>query len=195
MDASVTEVARLFRARYETAGANLPGEVYPGYPGLVVEGGSLRSMVWGFPLARRSKRNGRPLKPKPVNNARMEKLDTNFWRHSLRERRCLIPLTAWAEAEGPTGARTRTWLGMPYGEPFACAGLWRESSEWGPCYSMIMQPAAGEAAQVHSRMPSLLGPNDCDLWTDGSAEQALALIGSWNGTLKVEQTDDHWTRS
>ena len=48
MDKSATEVARLFNA-IPTEGSNAPAEIYPGYPGLVVAGGTVRSMVWGFP--------------------------------------------------------------------------------------------------------------------------------------------------
>ena len=60
------EVARLFNVQLGQIG-NAGGEVYPGYPGLVVAGGELRSMVWGFPLVLKGK-SGQPLKPKPVNN-------------------------------------------------------------------------------------------------------------------------------
>src|SRR5690349_12768805 len=91
------EVARLFGASLGSIG-NAPEEVYPGYPGLVVAKGELRSMVWGFPLVLKGK-NGQPLKPKPVNNARADKLDAFKWRYSFQERRCLIPVTAFAEAE------------------------------------------------------------------------------------------------
>ena len=57
-------------------------------------------MVWGFPLVMKGK-SGQPLKPKPVNNTRADKLDSFMWRYSFRERRCLIPVTEFAEAEGP----------------------------------------------------------------------------------------------
>ena len=87
------------------------GEVYPGYPGLVVANGELRSMTWGFPLVLKGK-NGQPLKPKPVNNARADKLDGFMWRYSFQERRCLIPVSAFAEAEGEKGAKTRTWFSL-----------------------------------------------------------------------------------
>jgi len=33
-------------------------------------------MVWSFPLVLKSKRTGEPLKPKPVNNTRTDKLDS-----------------------------------------------------------------------------------------------------------------------
>jgi putative SOS response-associated peptidase YedK len=80
-------------------------------------------MTWGFPLVLRSKRTGEPLKSKPVNNTRTDKLDTFFWRYSFEKRRCLIPVTGWAEAEGTTGRKTRTWLRRPDAELFAVAGI------------------------------------------------------------------------
>src|SRR5690606_1938845 len=75
------------------------GEVYAGYSGLIVANGELRSMVWGFPLALKGK-SGRPLKPKPVNNTRTDKLKSFMWRSSFEKRRCLIAVSAFAEAEG-----------------------------------------------------------------------------------------------
>jgi hypothetical protein len=105
------EVAHPFDALVGILGNAAPGEVYPGRPGMVVacnaEGArELRSMAWGFPLVLKGK-NGQPLKPKPVNNARADKLDGFMWRYSFAERRCLIPLSAFAEAEGEKGAKTR----------------------------------------------------------------------------------------
>ena len=81
------------------------------YPGLVVAESEVRVMTWGFPLVLKGK-SGKPLKPKPVNNAREDKLGTAFWRASFERRRCLIPATAWAEAEGAKGAMTRTWYSL-----------------------------------------------------------------------------------
>ena len=81
-------------------------------------------MVWGFPLALKGK-SGQPLKPKPVNNARADKLDSFIWRYSFAERRCLIAVTEFAEAEGERGAKTRTWFTLPDQPIFAVAGIWR----------------------------------------------------------------------
>lgn len=50
-------------------------------------------MTSGFPLALTGKQ-GQKLKPRPVNNARSDKLDSFMWRYSFEERRCLIPMTA-----------------------------------------------------------------------------------------------------
>src|SRR5512139_102676 len=94
------------------APGNVAEEVYPGYPGLVLAKGALRPMVWGFPLAMTGAK-GQSLKPKPVNNARTDKLRGPFWMASFRDRRCLIPVSAYAEAEGPKGSMTRTWVSHP----------------------------------------------------------------------------------
>ena len=186
------EVAKWFDAVDALGGANFGEEVYPGYPGAVVAGGKLTQMTWGFPLVMKGK-NGQPLKPKPVNNARTDKLDSFFWRYSFEERRCLIPVTAWAEAEGTKGSMTRSWLSRPDAELFAVAGVWRNSDEWGDCYSMVMTDAAGLASEVHTRMPVLLAEGDWNTWTGGSPEDAFALCRPWQGELVLDRTKVPWS--
>ena len=194
MTRTVDEVARWFDAIDAAGGANFAAEVYPGYPGLVVAEGQVRQMSWGFPLVLKGK-SGQPLKPRPVNNARTDKLDGFFWRHSFEARRCIIPLTAWAEALGAKGAMTRTWLSLPDAELFACAGVWKDSDEFGTCYSMVMTDSAGSAAEgVHSRMPVLLRPQDYAGWVSGSPEEARALCKAWPGDLAIDRTDESWAR-
>lgn len=185
------EIARLFRVDDKLAGANFGEEVYPGYPGAVIAEGLLRQMTWGFPLTMKGKQ-GQPLKPRPVNNARIDKLDSFMWRYSFEERRCLIPMTAWAEAEGPKGSMTRTWLTLPDGEPFAAAGIWRSSPEWGDVYSMLMTEACLEIAGIHDRMPVLLAPDQYGTWTEGSSQDALALCAPWPGPIAVDRTAQSW---
>ena len=79
---SHTEVADFFDAIVEDFGANTPDEIYPGYPTMVVADGKLRSMVWGFPFVQTGAK-GQPLKPKPVNNTRTDKVKSFFWRYSF----------------------------------------------------------------------------------------------------------------
>lgn len=194
MTKSHAEVANWFRAIDEIGGANLASEVYPGYPGAVIADGKAKSMVWGFPLVLKSKKTGEPLKPKPVNNARTDKLDSFMWSYSFEERRCLIPLTAWAEAEGPKGSMTRTWLSVPNEPLFAVAGIWRNTDEWGAAYSMVMTDAAGDAAKVHSRMPVILSPDSYTQWTDGTPREAKRLAVPYEGPLVIDRTDERWAR-
>ncbi|MFZ9395737.1 MAG: SOS response-associated peptidase [Erythrobacter sp.] len=186
-----SEVAQWFDAVDALGGANFGEEVYPGYPGLVVARGELRRMSWGFPLQMTGKR-GQPLKPKPVNNARSDKLDSFFWRHSFEARRCLIPVNAWAEAEGARGHMTRTWLSLASSELFACAGIWCRSDEWGDCFAMVMTDAAGVAAEVHTRMPVILAREDHALWTDGEVAAARTLCRPWRGDIVLDRTSTPW---
>lgn len=188
------EVARWFDAINKLGGANLGDEVYPGYPGAVIADGEVRSMVWGFPLVLKSKKTGKPLKPKPVNNARTDKLDSYMWKYSFQERRCVIPLSAWCEAEGQKGAKTRTWLSLSDTDLFAVAGIWRNSDEWGPCYSMVMTEAAGDAAEVHTRMPVILSRETQEIWTGGNADEAKALCQPRHWPLGIDRTDEPWFR-
>jgi len=199
-------IAQLFDARLGSIG-NAGEEVYPGYPGLVVARGELRSMVWGFPLVlgakqnRRSRdngKNGQPLKPKPINNARADKLDGFMWRYSFQERRCLIPVSAFAEAEGERGAKTRTWFSLPPedapGGVFAVAGLWRDTPEWGPAYTMVMTEACQHVAGVHDRMPVILKRQDWADWLDGPPDAAGLLCRPYPELMVVERTGESWVR-
>jgi len=194
---SMDEIAHLFDAAAES-GSNAGGEIFPGYPGLVVAGSPgpvlIRTMVWGFPLARTGAK-GQPLKPKPINNTRADKLGADFWRPSFRARRCLIPLGAFAEAEGPIGSKTRTWLSVSGAPVTAIAGVWRESVEWGACYSMVMTDACIDMGDIHDRMPVILAPEDRAAWLVGTPEEALALCRPFTGELHIERTSEPWAGS
>ena len=194
MTAPAQAIGHLFGADV-TPGANFGEEVYPGYPGLVVAEGVARTMTWGFPLALTGKQ-GQKLKPKPkpVNNAREDKLHTAFWRSSFEKRRCLIPVSAFAEAEGPKGQMTRTWYSLPGDEPFAVAGVWRPTAEWGDAYAMVMVDGCEQMAEVHDRMPTILAHKDWDQWINGKPEQAMGLCTIWAGPLQVDRTSEAWAK-
>ena len=191
MTKTAAEVANLFGA-VPRPGGNVPGEIYPGYPGYVVARGELRSMVWGFPLKLKGARPGS--KPKPVNNARADKLDGFLWRYSFHERRCLILVSAFAEAEGEKGAKNRTWFTLPDQEVFAVAGLWRETDEWGPAYTMVMTEACIHVAGFHDRMPVILKREDWTDWLDGPPDAAGLLCRPYPELMAVERTTDRWVR-
>lgn len=212
------EIARLFGAVLGNTGNFAPegGETYPGQPGLVVARGktalrqaqdernplTLTSMTWGFPFAAPSKRlgakSGQKLKPRPVNNARADKLDSFMWRDSFAKRRCLIPLTAFAEAEGEAGNKTRTWFSLPPEHApegvFAAAGLWRDTPEWGLCYTMVMTEACRHVADVHDRMPVILQRRDWTDWLDGAPDAAGLLCRPYPELMVVERTGEAWVK-
>lgn len=190
MTAGVAEIARMFVVPF-VEGMNVADEIYPGYPGLVIAKDHLKQMTWGFPLSLTGKQ-GQKLKPKAVTNAREDKLYTAFWKESFTKRRCLIPVTQWAEAEGKKGQMTRTWYAMPGDGPFAVAGLWRPTAEWGDAYSMVMVNSCGHMVEVHDRMPVLLPSSLWAQWTTGTPEAAFSLRKTWAGELLVEKTQDRW---
>ncbi|MEN7538801.1 SOS response-associated peptidase [Aurantiacibacter flavus] len=193
MTKGTDEVARLFGAISVQAG-NAAEEVYPGYPGLVFARDELRSMAWGFPLAVKGAK-GQWLKPRPVNNARADKLDSYMWRYSFAERRCLIPVSAFAEAEGPKGAKTRTWFSVPDQPVFAIAGIWRDTDEWGPAYSMVMTEACIHVADVHDRMPVVLRRNEWSDWLEGPAKTAREFCRPYPDRMAIDRTDEPWVKS
>lgn len=114
-------------------------------------------------------------KPRPVNN--IADLRKPMWIGLARKPqwRCLIPLTGFAEAEGPKGAKTRTWFTLKDQPIFAAAGLWRVSDEWGPVHSMVMTDCNEAIRPVHDRMPVLLMPDDYDRWLNGDFDGAVAF--------------------
>lgn len=192
MTKSTAEVASLFGGLPDPPG-NAGHAVFPGYPGYVMADGRVRQMAWGFPLAMKG-RNGQPLKPRPVNNARADKLDSGFWKPSFHARRCLIPVSEFAEAEGEKGAKTRTWFSLPDHEVFAVAGLWRDTPEWGPAYSMIMTEACPHVAEVHDRMPVIVPRESWSAWLDGSADAARLLCQPYPAGMTIRRTAEPWVQ-
>jgi putative SOS response-associated peptidase YedK len=192
MTKTVHEVAALFRATADPLG-NAGETIYPGHPGYVVADGRVRQMTWGFPLAMTGK-SGQMLKPKPVNNARTDKLDCFMWKYSFQDRRCLIPVTEFCEAEGEKGAKTRTWFSLPDEEVFAVAGIWRDTAEWGPAYSMVMTEACRHVQGVHDRMPVILAPGTWGDWLDGPPDAARLLCQPYPADMVVHRTADAWVK-
>jgi putative SOS response-associated peptidase YedK len=186
------EIAKLFAAEADPPG-NAGEMVYPGYPGVVVAEDRVRQMTWGFPLSLKGK-SGQQLKPKPVNNARADKLDSFMWKYSFQERRCLIPATEFCEAEGEKGAKTRTWFSLPNEEVFAVAGIWRDTAEWGQAYSMVMTEACSHVAGVHDRMPVILQREVWADWLGGSTDAARLLCQPYPAEMIVRRAADPWVR-
>jgi len=193
--ASAAEVAALFRGLGPSESNAGPGNVYPGGPGMVVRQThgerTVDAMTWGFPLRLKGMKPGS--KPKPVNNARADKLDGFMWRYSFEERRCLIPVSEFAEAEGEKGAKTKTWFALPDEPLFGVAGLWRHTDEWGLAYTMIMTEACIHVADVHDRMPVIVKREDWDDWLDGPPDDARILCRPYPDLMVVNRTADRWS--
>lgn len=194
---SADEVARHFGVANPIR-TNAPEESYPGTPGMVVikveEARELRSMTWGFPL--RLKDIKPDAKPKPVNNIADLSKPMLIGLARKAQSRCIIPLTAFAEAEGPKGAKTRTWLSLKNKPIFGWGGLWRVPDEWGPVYSEAMTAANDAVAPVHHRMPVLLHRDEYDRWMRGSFEDIPAIQKRVvpADLIDINRTNELWVR-
>ncbi|PZX11791.1 putative SOS response-associated peptidase YedK [Palleronia aestuarii] len=161
-----------------------------GAPAVILDDDGTRTLQnthWGFVLPQVSKKTGKPIQPKAVNNARDDKLRTSrFWKPSFEARRCLIPATSFCEAKGRNPA-TYVWFGLEGDEdrpPFAFAGIWqRFQGDYGGEYrelvtsSIVTTTPNDLVRDTHpDRMPVILRPEDYDGWLVDSAEAAFKLI-------------------
>lgn len=122
-------------------------------------------------------------------NARAETviLKPSF-RDAFRKRRCLVPANGYYEWK-QVGPRKQPYLfRLREGKPFAIAGLW---SRWQPepdrpaletCALITTEPNP-IAAQVHSRMPAILLPEQYAVWLspDTDPKRALAFLQPFEG--------------
>jgi putative SOS response-associated peptidase YedK len=121
-------------------------------PGIVVQAdGRVGVMRWGF---------HRSFNPS-INNARSDKLEAGMWADAYRERRCVIPMTLFYEWGAGAGGRNQAHeFQDPDGDYVWVAGIWEESRELGPCYSMVTTAASPLMSPIHDRMPALLRPEE-----------------------------------
>ena len=187
MTANRDAIIKLFRVGHNRAAAYEPMRaIFPGHVAPVVRptddgDRELVMMSWGFVLPQKDKA------AKRVTNARDDKVQGSaFWRSSLEDRRCLVPVTSFSEPKGRSPAVWH-WFGLDDERtPFAFAGIWRsfkgrlkpdnEAVEL-QTYAFLTTTPNAVVKPVHpSRMPVMLSSEDeMDAWLRGSAEEAFAL--------------------
>ncbi len=198
LKASANQIADAFAAERPANFNAGEADVYPGGRGIVVreQAGAriVEAMTWGFPL--RLKGMSPTAKPKPVNN--IADLRKPMWVGLARKPqwRCIIPLTAFAEAEGEKGAKTRTWFNVKDQPIFGWAGLWRISDEWGPVYSGVMTDCNEAIRPVHDRMPVLLMPDEYHRWLNADFDEAAAFQERCfpDGLIEMTRTPELWVK-
>jgi putative SOS response-associated peptidase YedK len=124
-------------------------------------------------------------------NARAEKVTSSpAFRSAAQRKRCLVPMDGYYEwkpnPEGQSGKKARKtpfYMHRSDGEPLFMAGLW---SVWKPDEAMtpllsctiITTDAAGELAEIHGRMPLILGESDWDRWLDPDKPADVDLLSA-----------------
>lgn len=164
------------------------GYIAPKRPGPIIvsngqPGGArqLVPMLWGFPPP--------PQGRAPVTNVR--NLSSPFWIGTLRhaELRCLVPVTAFQEWSGESGAKHQHWFTLSAAPIFAFAGIFRPTEDW-PCFAFLTcEPNRLVAAYHPKAMPVILHPGDYDGWLSGDWDAVKTLVAPFPSQLmKVANT-------
>ena len=130
---AIKEVESKLIRRTDHAPVKLPGD-------------EIVSMRWGF------QRKGLGV----VNNTRSDNLDSPMWKDAIEKRRCLIPVISYYEWSGPKGNKQTHLFRSPDHDWLWMAGVWEESAEFGPCFSMLTTEANSLVSPIHHRMPAIL---------------------------------------
>jgi putative SOS response-associated peptidase YedK len=133
-------------------------------PGVVVcADGRVEIMRWGF------RRSFNP----SINNARSDKLGSEMWSESYRNRRCVIPVSLFYEWGAGIGGRKQAHEFQAADDEYLwIAGLWEEHAQLGPCFTMVTTDASPLMAPIHDRMPAILHPEEMSRFLSGE--------GPWN---------------
>lgn len=191
------EVNALFKA---DAPANFVGRDYvsPGGPmEIVLHDGTRRQFAivrWSFvPSWSKEMRKGRPL-----INARAETIaEKPSFRSAIRRRRCLIPADAYYEWTGDVPGKKQPWrISRPGDVLFAMAGIYEywmgpDGSELQSA-AIITTAANVDVAEIHHRMPAIIGETDFSRWLDpqiqSPGEVADLLVPAPEGLFGIEKT-------
>jgi putative SOS response-associated peptidase YedK len=181
MTSNADAIRQLFGAslgEIDMAGINLPPfeGIYPDYDAPVVTaneaGAALGLMRWGWPPFGEVKR--------PVTNVR--NLASPMWRSALRDpaRRCLVPVTTFCEygvASDPVTKRKRQhWFALPSGDPFAFAGIWRQTDDGARFAFLTCEPNALVGSVHPKAMPVMLTGLGLDIWLRADWDIAARLV-------------------
>lgn len=154
----------------------VPGETVEGGNGLVViqKDGLrlLKSIPWGFPRQTRSMRHD---DEPPSRIGLVADLTNPLWeRVAVDPRyRCLIPLTHFANPDGPKGEKTRVWFSLNRQPLMAWAGFCRNTPEFGPVFAGMTGVANEKIRPFNDRMPVLLKPEEYDSWLQCGIEDVI----------------------
>lgn len=115
-------------------------------------------------------------------NARAETVDKlPTFRTAFKSRRCIIPASGYYEWQTIEGDKPQPWYFTSTQYPIiSIAGIWDEwtnpqTGEAIKSCSMIITEPNQFVAEVHDRMPVLLGPNQFDAWLSARAGKEVLV--------------------
>lgn len=175
--ASLTTPASAIEEEFDVAGVPALAPRYniaPSEPMLVVradEDGTRKPALVRWGLIRPGAESAKA----PIN-LRIESAGRGALRSTLRERRCIVPLSGFYEWKRAGKARQPFNVRRRDGGVFGVAGLWDrlESGDLDPIESCLVLTTAANAVvePIHDRMPVILDPASYGGWLDPSPKEA-----------------------
>ncbi|NII50496.1 SOS response-associated peptidase [Frigoribacterium endophyticum] len=150
----------------------------------------LASARWGFVAAGSPGPVGAPL-----FNARVETAaEKPTFREAVASRRGLVPANGWYEWQvRPDGSKRPVYVSLPDDEVMLFAALyewWRDPaaavgspSRWLLSTAVLTRASSGPFAEVHDRMPVLVGADVMDDWLDPETEGDDDLLQGVSGLV------------
>jgi putative SOS response-associated peptidase YedK len=141
---------------------------------LPADGGGMRLelFAWGFQPA---------WAKNPWINARSETVfSSRAFAPAARRHRCLVPALGWYEWQGAKPPRQPWIFHLDGFRPFAFAGIFCPTGAERPGNFAILTTAAAKGlAEIHNRMPVVLGEREQRSWLDPAldADGAVDLLG------------------
>jgi len=194
---SADEIADRFEVA-ESDDTSMPPELVEGMSGpIIVEREGVRLLKtasWGFPRHTSETR----WRGEPVGRIGLvANLTSSLWdRVAVDPRyRCLIPMSHFANPEGPSGKKTRAWFSAADGSLMAWAGFVKRSEEFGVVYAGLTVDANELVKPYNDRMPLLVGPNEYDRWLHGAITDVIAMqfrLPPPSESLTIHHTKHRW---
>jgi putative SOS response-associated peptidase YedK len=136
---------------------------------------------WGFPATWMARQGKDPFSRPLVNAKSEEAAGKPTWRRSLRERRGLVPMSAFIEWKREGRKRWPLRFHREDGAPLAVAALWGDFTRGEDrvrCVSLLTTAASAPVSRIHDRMPVILPEAAHAAWLDPEtpAETVQALM-------------------
>jgi putative SOS response-associated peptidase YedK len=113
----------------------------------------------------------RPERPRPNTafNAKAESIETRrAFRDAFERRRCLVPVDNFYEWKKVDGGKQPYAIALADRGIMALAGLWENwkssAGEWVRSFAIVTTDPNKLCAQLHNRMPVVLGPETWPTW-------------------------------
>ena len=133
----------------------------------------------------------------PIITLRAEGLATTpFYSKILKQKRCLIPATAFFEWQNlANGTRQKIRISHPKGVPLMLAGVFDHHPQAGTTCAILTMAASASLEPLQPRMPVILTREECTFWLQEhaefpSAEFAAIIQPSSRCALKLEAVDE-----